>query len=86
MIRLLSRASLVAALAFAFTTLPVVAYAQDTRYIVKFNAGRSNAGRAAVAGAGGRVVLSLDRQDAVAAHIPERALAGLSRNPNIEYI
>jgi serine protease len=86
MIRLLSRASLVASLAFAFTTLPVVASAQDTRYIVKFNAGRSNAGRAAVAAAGGQVVLSLDRQDAVAARIPERALAGLSRNPNIEYI
>jgi subtilisin family serine protease len=32
---------------------------------------------------GGRIVLELGPQNAVAAHIPERAVAGLARNPNI---
>lgn len=79
---LLQGVALVAVLAAA----PVVGFAQDARYIVKFNAGQSNAGKAALRGAGARVVLSLDEQEAVAAQIPERALAGLAHNPNIEYI
>jgi len=61
-------------------------FAQDARYIVKFRAGRSAAGRAALGAANARIVLSLDPQDAVAVHIPAAALNGLSRNPNIEYI
>ena len=61
-------------------------FAQDARYIVKFRAGRSAAGQAALRAAGARTVLSLDPQDAVAVHIPAAALNGLSRNPNIEFI
>ena len=75
-----------AVLAAALVVVPAAGHAGDARYIVKFNPGHSDAARAALRGAGARVVLSLDQQDAVAAHIPERALAGLSRNPNIEYI
>src|SRR5687768_2396202 len=61
-------------------------FAQDARYIVKFRAGRSAAGHAALRAAGAQVVLSLDPQDAAAVHVPAAALNGLSRNPNIDYI
>jgi subtilisin family serine protease len=81
--RILSGAALAAALVVA---LPVVGLAEDGRYIVKFNAGRSASGRAALRAAGARVVLSLDPQNAVAARIPEQALQGLQHNANIEYI
>jgi subtilisin family serine protease len=63
-----------------------LAAAQDTRYIVKFRDGRGPAGQGALRAAGAQVVLSLDEQNAAAAHIPAAALNGLSRNPNIEYI
>ena len=61
-------------------------FAQEARYIVKFRAGRSAAGHAALRAAGAQVALSLDPQDAAAVHIPAAALNGLSRNPNIEFI
>src|SRR5687767_12874564 len=60
--------------------------AQDARYIVKFRAGRAAAGQAVLRAGGAQVVLALDPQNAAAARIPAAALAGLSRNPNIEYI
>ena len=63
-----------------------LAAAQDTRYIVKFRDGRGPAGHGALRAAGAEVVLSLDAQNAAAARIPEAALNGLARNPNIEYI
>jgi serine protease len=78
-----SRAALAIALAVA---LPVAVFAEDDRYIVKFNAGRSAGGRAAVQAAGGQVLLNLGPQEAVAARIPAQAIAGLEHNPNIEYI
>jgi serine protease len=56
------------------------------RYIVKFQPGASAAGAAAIAAAGGEVVLTLAPQNAAAARIPAGAVQGLSRNPNIEYI
>jgi subtilisin family serine protease len=61
-------------------------FAQQGRYIVKFRDGRGPAGQAAVRAAGAQVVLTLGPQNAVAASIPAAAVAGLSRNPNIEYI
>jgi serine protease len=75
-----------AALAAALVVIPVVGFAAEHRYIVKFNAGRSDAGLAALRGIGAQIVLSLDPQSAVAALIPEQALPGLAHNPNIEYI
>lgn len=66
--------------------LVVPAFAQQGRYIVKFRDGRGPAGQAAIRAAGAQVVLTLGPQNAVAASIPAAALAGLSRNPNIEYI
>lgn len=56
----------------------------DGRYMVKF---RSLEGAsAAIAGAGGRVALELAPQKVIAAYLPEQALAGLQRNPNVEYV
>ena len=54
------------------------------RYIVKFV--DSARGRAALAAAGGVVVLDLPEVTAAAARIPARALQALASNPNIEYI
>ena len=82
-----NRRSFVASAIIAFVVgLPALAAAQDTRYIVKFRAGRGPAGHAALRTAGAQVVLALDPQEAAAVRIPEAALNGLSRNPNIEYI
>jgi subtilisin family serine protease len=67
--------------------LPAAAAAQDdARYIVQFKAGRARAGRAAVGAAGGRVVLGLAAQEAVAARLTPRALARLKRNPDVEHV
>lgn len=74
------------ALALALAVIPSLGLAGDGRYIVKFNPGRSQAALGALHAAGARVVLPLGPQNAVAAVIPEPALAGLARNPNIEYI
>lgn len=76
----------IALAATAVMAVPFNASAQDTRYIVQFSAGRSAEGTAALRGAGAEVLLTLGPQQAVAARIPARALQGLQRNPNIEYI
>lgn len=78
----------------ACTALPLqAALAQDrepatgqTRVIVGFKAGSGPAVRAAVAAARGRVALDLPSVSAVAIEVPAVALAGLSRNPNVEYV
>lgn len=54
------------------------------RYIVSFQ--DDSKGRSALRSAGADVLLELPNQGAVAARIPARALKGLQRNPNIEYI
>jgi serine protease len=57
------------------------------RYIVQFKErGNSARARAAVAAAGGSILLEMPRANAAAARIPPQALAGLSRNPNIQLI
>lgn len=75
-----------AAAAAVALTMASSAFAADNRYIVAFTDGRSAPARAALSAAGGRVVLELGAQNAVAAHVPDQALAGLQRNPNIAYI
>ena len=81
------RACRILSVALAVTlALAASAAAQDGRYVVKFREGRGPAGHAALRAAGAQVVLALDPQNAAAARIPEAALNGLSRNPNIEYI
>jgi len=54
------------------------------RYIVSFL--DVDKGKSALRAAGARIELDLAGREAVAAHIPPRALKGLARNPNIEYI
>jgi serine protease len=66
--------------------LPALAAAGDARYIVQFRAGRARAGRDALRAAGGRVVLALEAQEAVAARLSPRALARLRRNGNVEHV
>ena len=63
----------------------VIAAGPDSdRYIISFqNAAK---GKSALRAAGADVLLDLPNQHAVAARIPARALKGLQRNPNIEYI
>ena len=63
-----------------------IARAEDGRFIVAFKPGKAAAGQAALRAAGARVVLALGPQNAAAARIPARAVDGLSRNPNIEYV
>lgn len=65
---------------------PTIGHAGDDRYIVKFRDGHGPAGRAALEHAGGRVALSLDAQQAVAAHLPAAAVTALINNPHVEYI
>ncbi len=54
------------------------------RYIVSFLDVAK--GKSALRSAGANVLRDLPNQGAVAAHIPAKALKGLQRNPNIEYI
>jgi subtilisin family serine protease len=56
----------------------------DGRYMVKFRDFRGAA--QAVSAAGGQVVHELGPQKAIAAYLPEQALEGLRRNPNVEYV
>ena len=64
------------------------AQAADTpsRVIVAFKPGMAGAMRGAVAAARGRVAHEIFGMDAMAIEVPAQALAGLQRNPNVEYV
>jgi subtilisin family serine protease len=73
------------ALAIGFLGNAALAAGPDPdRYIVSFQDDAK--GRSALAASGAQVLRELPGQGAVAARIPSRALKGLQRNPNIEYI
>jgi subtilisin family serine protease len=74
--------------AVALTILPFALQAapEGERFIVQFKDGRSMSAHRAIQAAGATVVLDLAAHNAVAARIPDAALQGLQRNPNIEYI
>ena len=55
------------------------------RYIIQFKDGRGDSGRSAVINAG-TIVRDLAVHNAVAAHLPSAALAGLERNPNVDFV
>ncbi len=83
-----------AAIVAATMALPAAATAQDNhlepgkpgkRYIVTYR-GDAAQGRSAVRAARAQVALSLGPQRAEAAYIPESALPGLRRNPNVAAI
>jgi len=81
---------LVVAIAAVAALSPLAAHAQSTpgttRVIVAFKPGAAGAGRAALAAARGNVKHQIHGLDAIAIEVPTQALAGLSRNPNIEYV
>ncbi len=74
--------------AIGMTTLALSTQAaQGTeRFIVGFKAGKSSEAHAAVAQAGGRVVLDLGNYDALAIEVPATAIRGIQRNPNVSYV
>jgi serine protease len=74
------------AVAIVLAGVPVHALAEDARYIVKFNDARFQAGVAALHAGGGRVVLPLERMNAVAARLPAAAIAALVRSGLVEYV
>jgi len=60
--------------------------AQQERVIVSFKAGQGSAVRAAIARAGGRVVVELDEFNAVAVRLPASAIAALKRHGSVASI
>lgn len=66
--------------------LSVQASADNDRYIVKFKEGKGPAIQAQMKQHGGRVTLGLEKRNAIAAHLPEKALQALQNNPNVEYV
>lgn len=74
-----------AALAGAFALLLATGWA-DSRVYVQFAPNAKGNALNAVAQAGGRVHYEFDHLNAAAVTVPDQALAGLSRNPNIVLI
>jgi serine protease len=80
-------AVLLAAMLFLFAGLALAQQGPDpNRFIVKFQDGKGPQGKAALQRAGAELLIELEPQNAAAFRIPAQALAGISRNPNIEYI
>jgi serine protease len=73
-------------LSFVLAVIPVLGFAEDARYIVKFNNARLEAGLAALQASGGRVVLPMEFLNAVAARLPAAAVEALMRSPLVEYV
>ena len=78
--------ALALAAAAALMAPAVQAANETTRVIVAFKPGAQGAIRNAVAAARGSVKLEIHGMDAMAVELPTQALAGLSRNPNVEYV
>lgn len=60
--------------------------AADDRYIIKFKEGKGPAVKAQMRQNGGRSALALEKRNALAAHLPAKALRALQNNPNVEYV
>lgn len=58
----------------------------DDRYIIKFKEGKGPAVQAQMHRNGGRQALALEKRNAMAAHLPDKALQALRNNPNVEYV
>lgn len=65
---------------------PALAAADTTRVIVAFKPGAAASVQAAVARAAGAVRHEIFGMNAMAIEVPTAALAGLQRNPNVEYV
>ncbi|WP_160152243.1 S8 family serine peptidase [Microbulbifer sp. ALW1] len=64
----------------------VQASAADERYIVKFKEGKGPAVKAMMEKNGGRSALALEKHNAMAANLPQKALTAMRNNPNVEYV
>ncbi|MDF0534789.1 S8 family serine peptidase [Shewanella sp. A32] len=60
--------------------------ADNGRYIVKFKEGKGPAVAAMLKSQGAKLELDLAKHNAAAFTLPAQALAGLSHNPNVEYV
>lgn len=78
--------SLALLLLAAMAAPPLHAAEETTRVIVSFKPGAAGAGRAAVAASRGQLRHQIHGTNAVAIEVPTAAVAGLSRNPNVEYV
>jgi subtilisin family serine protease len=56
------------------------------RVVVAYKSGADAAARAAIAAAGGRIVVDLSDDDALAIELPARALLALQRNAAVDYV
>jgi subtilisin family serine protease len=65
---------------------PALGAPDTTRVIVAFKPGTAASVHGAVAAARGSVKLEIFGLNAMAVEVPTRALAGLQRNPNVEYV
>jgi hypothetical protein len=82
----MSRLSAAVCAVLAAVSVAAIAAPESTRVIVAFKPGAGPAARAAVAAAGGNVALEIAGMNAMAVNVPARAVAGLARNPNVEYV
>ena len=65
---------------------PAVATEETTRVIVSYKAGASAKVKGAIAAARGNIRHEIDEEDAVAVELPKSALAGLARNPGVDFV
>ncbi|MFD1215890.1 S8 family serine peptidase [Microbulbifer celer] len=72
--------------ALALTISAQASAAPNDRYIVKFKEGKGPAVKSLMSKNGGRSALALEKRNAMAAHLPARALNALRNNPNVEYV
>ncbi|SDK64975.1 S8 family serine peptidase [Microbulbifer yueqingensis] len=68
------------------TSVAAHASAAEDRYIIKFKAGKSAEVKAQLNKAGGRTALALEKRNAVAAMLSDKALNAMRNNPNVEYV
>lgn len=82
-----SRSLAMAAAVLSVLAAPAAQAAADTtRVIVAFKPGAQGAVKASVVALRGSVKQEIPGLDAMAVELPVRALAGLTRNPNVEYV
>lgn len=72
--------------AFGVMSTAALAANDTTRVIVSFKPGTAGQVKALVAAARGQVQHEIFGMDAMAIEVPARALQGLARNPNVEYV
>ena len=81
-----NRPGRIAALLGFFLVVAVTGFSAEKRVWVQYQSGAKGPVMAALAGAGGRVHYEFDNLGAIAVSLPEQALAGLSRNPNVAFV